>query len=630
MVKAVLLWQHWAVPPPQIQIDALWASYGVRYRYDTAGRRISSTDAAGNKTRFYYDADSRLTHTINALGEVEEHHYNALNQLDATTRIGTRIAVTNSSNPPAGSATAWTTLVNGIKQPALDSKVSYTYTTRGQIETNTDALGNVNRQTYNAFGETETITTAIGVGQTRVDRVDYDHNGLTSSTRADWYGTNILTSARRDAFGRVTSAVDGNGSTTTTEYDRLGWVVQAIDALNVGRSTTYDAFSRVLTQTDGNSQTSSTSYNDATREFTLDQPAGVSVVTAHNRHGETVSVRDGNGVLTEYHYDKDGHLKDTVRDSGSSGLKLTERGNYDSAVRLIEAFDANNIKTVYAYDAADRVFTRTVDPEGLNHRTRYEYDAKGQLFSETDLAGVVRVTAYYLDGQVKTQTVDPTGLILSTSYTYDMRGKTLTVTDPSNRVTQYVYDTLGRRTEEHVDPAGLNLTTKYRYDQSDNLVTRSDQNGGITHYAYDAAGRQRFAIDATGAVTETAYDAAGHVTKTTQYLSPLNAALVQQVHDLYVVMLNRLPDTIGWAHYVNLLSSGQSLQQIALIFWDCAEARGNYPTGMTPSQIATQWYRIGLNRSASADEINYWSGRIANEGAPNVLAGHRHHSPQLW
>ncbi|HET8748663.1 MAG TPA: hypothetical protein VFM98_23920, partial [Ramlibacter sp.] len=44
----------------QAEVDAIWAQYGLRHTYDAAGRRTSTTDAAGKRTLFYYDADGAL------------------------------------------------------------------------------------------------------------------------------------------------------------------------------------------------------------------------------------------------------------------------------------------------------------------------------------------------------------------------------------------------------------------------------------------------------------------------------------------------------------------------------------------------------------------------------------------
>jgi YD repeat-containing protein len=499
--------------PTQAQIDDVWARYGVRHAYDAAGRRTSTTDASGNKTLFFYDTDGRLTHTVNALGEVQENQYNKLNQLEATVRYGTRIALTGLSGGLVN--TDLTTAINGVKNATRDSRVGYTYTARGQLEQTTDAKGDVTSvKSYNAFGETERIDQKIDANQTVVNRQGYDRRGLLTSSTADEGGIKAVTAREYDAFGRLAKTTDALNNVTRTEYDRLGRVVQTInDPLNISRSSTYDAFDRVLTQTDGNRYTTSYSYDDATRELTVTHPLDVIVKTVHDRHGQTVSVSDGNKVLTTFEYNKDGKLKSTVQASGS--LNITTENKYDSAGRLIEAYDANKVKTVYEYDAVNRVFKRHVDADGLNLTTEYTFD--GTSVTETDPNGVVRKTEYDLNGRVWKQIVDPNGLNLQTVYSYDRQGRVLTVTDPSLTVTKYTYDKLGRRTLEQVDPTGLNLTTQYAYDKLGNLLRKIDANGKHWRYLYDAAGRMTHELDPEYGLTVYGHDGEGHVVRRTRY-----------------------------------------------------------------------------------------------------------------
>ena len=52
------------------EIKAVWSKYSTTTSYDAAGRRISTTDAAGNRSVMYYDAYGNLAYTINAEREV--------------------------------------------------------------------------------------------------------------------------------------------------------------------------------------------------------------------------------------------------------------------------------------------------------------------------------------------------------------------------------------------------------------------------------------------------------------------------------------------------------------------------------------------------------------------------------
>ncbi|PND66910.1 RHS repeat domain-containing protein, partial [Escherichia coli] len=86
------------------------------------------------------------------------------------------------------------------------------------------------------------------------------------------------------------------------------------------------------------------------------------------------------------------------------------------------------------YDAANRLLSRTLDPEGLALTTTYRYDAFGGQIAATSPGGVVTLTRHDANGRVLSQTVDPVssehpdGLNLVTRYAWDQRGAMLTMT----------------------------------------------------------------------------------------------------------------------------------------------------------------------------------------------------------
>jgi YD repeat-containing protein len=341
---------------------------------------------------------------------------------------------------------------------------------------------------------------------------------------------NFIRSTEYDAFGRATQTTDARLNVRKQTYDRLGRVVTTtVDPgaghLNLGTTTAYDAFSRVLTQRDAMGATTTYSYDAATRSLKVTTPEGFVLTTVKNRLGEVQSVNDGRGKTTSYLYDKDGNLKQV--DAPAVGPTVN---TYDKA-DLLTQVDANGTSTVYEYDAAGRVHTRTVDPGHLNLVTTYEYDAKGQGISVKDAKQVVTQTEFDLKGQVKSVTVDPGNpaagfLNLTTTYAYDGRGKTLTVTEGAGsakpRVTLYTYDKLGRLLSQQVDPNFINATTIYVYDKNNNVAKKTDANGNATRFIYDADGRLVYTIDALGGVTKNDYDADGRVIRTTAYAAPLS------------------------------------------------------------------------------------------------------------
>nr|WP_282581100.1 LysM peptidoglycan-binding domain-containing protein [Ralstonia insidiosa] len=501
------------------QLDAIWAQYATQYSYDAAGRRVSATDPNGNRTLFYYDQDGRLRYTVNAEGEVQERQYDAFGNLASTMAYGARIDSNTLTNLQGGVLSSDAQSLQAeqafaaAKQSGggLNSITQYTYNAVNELIATTDANGGVTTVAYDTFGDVVSSTQSIGGSNSVTTTRSYDRRGLQTEAVSDAGGANIVSRAQYDAFGRLIDSVDGNGNVSSQSFDRLGRVVLTQDPTNAQRTTSYDAFGRVLTQTDALGNTTQYSYNTANRSMTVTTPEGVSVTTTHNAEGQTHSVTDGNGNTTVYSYDPDGNLVTTTSPNGQSV------SHYDQAGRLIETIDANGNKVDYTYDAANRLLSRTIDPNGLNLVTRYQYDAKGERVSTTDANGVVTQVAYDLKGQVVSQTVDPTGLNLTTTYTYDDVGHVLTVTDPKGVATEYVYDALGRRIESHVDPAGLNITRSYAYDADGNVVAATDGNGNTTRYVYDADSRLVYTVDAAGDVQQNAYDAQGRLTTTTAY-----------------------------------------------------------------------------------------------------------------
>jgi YD repeat-containing protein len=509
------------------EIDAVFAQYAVTYGYDADGRRIWVSDAKQQKTYYYYNADGQLAYSINAAGEVERRTYNAFNELETSTRYaarlgGTALSALTGGTPDATLQALFDSLVNGSN----DTVTTYFYTKTGLVKTQQDALQFQSCFEYDAFGELIKERRQVDAAGTnwQESRYTYDHRGDVMTAVTDPSGLAITTTKTYDAFGRVVSLVDANQQLHTTEYDRLGRVVQTQDPLTPARVTTYDAFDRVLTQKDPLGVLTTYTYDRVTRSVTICTASGtadaVTTRIVYNRFGQQYQVTDGRQNTTTYEYDNAGRITRI-----SDGLGTLETDSYDALTgNLFEHTDAAGVVTRYVYDSVNRLFTRTIDPNGIAATTVYQYDAKGQLLDVTDPNGVVTRTQYDARGQVKSVIVDPAGFALTTSYTYDGVGNTLSVTDPNLNVVVYAYDAAGRRTSDTVDPNGLALRTEYGYDAEGNVAWRKDARGNYTRFVYDAKGRLAYTIDPTGAITALQYDSDDRITSTTSYANTANLA----------------------------------------------------------------------------------------------------------
>ena len=141
-----------------------------------------------------------------------------------------------------------------------------------------------------------------------------------------------------DLLGRLTSAVDRNGWTTSLVYDALGRVTT--QASNVSSNTlAYDLAGRLVRQT----------WSD-----------GFFVTYEHLVTGETRVVRENGALaLATFGYDDLGRRTSLVRGNGTA-----TRYGYDAASRLASltqdlrgsAYDAT---TTFAYNPAGQIASRT-------------------------------------------------------------------------------------------------------------------------------------------------------------------------------------------------------------------------------------------------------------------------------
>ena len=513
-------------------------NFETRYTVDAAGRRISLTDAAGHRTVFYYDDDGRRAWTINALGEVRAERYDGLNQLVGTVDYATRLTGlagltggllrdhADVARQLAALATSATSATPATSATDGDRLTSWRYDATGRIANHTDARGAATLYEYNAFGEEIACSKPQDQDRSTVERYAYDHRGARIATQSDADGPNPLaipTSQSFDAFGRLVDSIDANGRHTHRAWDRLGRQVLIADDATGTRTTTWDAFDRVLSQTDALGHTTTTTWSDTARSMTVISAEGLVSTTVRNRHGETSLVIDAAGQAREYVYDARGNLVRTLASTGNT------EDVFDALDQRIEHIDARGVSTRFSFDAAGRMLTRVVDPDGLALTTRMVFDAFGQAVRTTDPRGVVTATRYDAVGHAVEVVQDPDGLHRVTRTRYDLSGRRVSVTDSMGVETVHAYDALGRRVASRVDPAGLNLVSTWRYDAAGNVIASTDAADMVTRHVYDAGNRLAYSVDQLGNVVELRHDAAGRLIDTVRYAQALSGAVLAEL-----------------------------------------------------------------------------------------------------
>lgn len=520
----------------EAQLDALYAQYGVRHRYDALGRRIETEDRLGHKTWTIHDTAGNRKFVVrgvedaagvdNARGEVTEVRYNAFGEAIDTLVYEGRIVLAQ----PGDRASAVAALAQLVALEGQSNHTRFDYDAAGRLVWQSDVGGLDTYFGYNRFGDLtySSRQTTDGAWLSQQSHY-YDRRGLRVGT--DEYADGAQDRQTRvtyDAFGRVVSATDARGAISEYAYDRRGRQI-SVTLRDVGgqdptTQVAYDAFDRIVSRTDAMGRTTQYAYSDSARSTTVTSPEGVAITMIHDAFGQQVETRqtlpDGSIAIQRWTYDNRGLL---VRTTDALGHDTVQ--TYDARGQLLRTTDATGRSVAFAYDAAGRVLRRIEDPDGLQLTTRYAYDGAGRQLEVIDAAGRVTRMQYDRAGHLVELARDPDGLNLRTQYAWDAAGRQLSVTEGAGttaaRTTAYAYDGHGRRIAEIVDPDGLALRTDYAYDANDNLIARRGY-GGEARFVYDMANRLRYSVNASGGVVETRHDANGRVVAERAYARALD------------------------------------------------------------------------------------------------------------
>jgi YD repeat-containing protein len=249
-------------------------------------------------------------------------------------------------------------------------------------------------------------------------------------------------------------------------------------------------------------------------------------ITAYSAHGQPLTVVDANGLTTTLAYDArqrlisrsvGGELTSYDYDGVGQLIKVTLPDgsflnyDHDAAHRLSGISDNLGNSIAYTLDTmGNRTAEQVRDPSSNLAQTRSrEYNSLNRLFRELGAQG--QRTEYAYDNQGNVVSVkDPLDKV--TANQYDALNRLRQVNDPGLGVTQYGYNGLDALTSVS-DPR--TLVTGYTVDGLGNLTQQQSPDTGTTNNTYDAAGNLLTQTDAKGQTTTYVYDALNRVTLTT-------------------------------------------------------------------------------------------------------------------
>ncbi|MEK4671553.1 DNRLRE domain-containing protein [Niallia sp. FSL R7-0271] len=508
------------------------------YKYDKANNKYYQIDIEGNTTTYERDTVNNTFAVATVINDDEtqskvtyDENYNELTETD---ELGN-----SSVNKYDGNGNI---LTNTDKEGNI---TAFTYNDKNQVieEISPDGI-----KTINQYSGYNLISTQIG---DELKKYEYDKYGRQTK---EIYQNNTAIIQTYDDANNKTIIKDINGNSTTTIFDDFGQVVKEFDGENRATGYKYDLlYPEIKTGvTDGNGNTTTYEYdnngnitavinpNDNRKTFKYNgnnqllesvYPINANltnkVINTYDETGNLKTVKMNSGTTKNYDYDDLYQIKNVSfkNKNGQDSLLITngydDLGNVTSvtlkniitnsniiekqisytATNLISNYNQGNYSTSNEYDASDRIKNKIINyndtVKSLKINQQFEYDEIGKISSTISSLGSTplfkNVYTYDSDQNKVVQNYND-GLVESTSL-FNKSSKVNSIQYKINDSTllqslSYEYDNSGNILKE----ISKNNSVTYSYDGDDQLVKENFQNGTTNEYQYDNLGNRVKAI----------------------------------------------------------------------------------------------------------------------------------------
>lgn len=249
-------------------------------------------------------------------------------------------------------------------------------------------------------------------------------------------------------------------------------------------------------------------------------PAGhVVEILKYDSVGRPLSVKDANGIVTDYGYSSRGWLTSRKLRGTNDAVETDDQITsieYNTTGQVSKITTPNGAYYVFTYDTAHRL---TGIEDSAKNKIVYTLDKVGNRWQEDtkDMADAVKRTLAREFNALGQQTALEDGDVNSniTNFTYDPNGNrdtiTYPLTNPLTNRTRLGYDALNRLSSTIEDEADKHVETTYEYDAFDNIKKITDPRGLVTTYVYNAFGEVTQEISPDRKTTSYTYDSAGNL-----------------------------------------------------------------------------------------------------------------------
>lgn len=494
---------------------------------DPDGAGATGTASNPLVTRYVYDVEVHLRFVISGEGAVTEYRYNASGQQTASIAYRDQVyplAALNIDNDPLtievpteAQVANW---ASGLADRSTVARTDTAYDFRGNVWTTTS----FSAADIDGVGDTGKPVTLV--------TYTYDPDGNLRTRQTNGMA---MESFAYDGLGRMVSATDLNGGTTTILFDQNGRETVTTTANNFSETSIYDIAGRLISVT--RAGTATYAYDALDRLVSEADATDVRRYHIYDGAGRKVADVAEDGSIVEYGYDADNRLVETVRyrakvASGVLGqliggasktiaqLRPTDLTGaewewriYDKAGRLIEVIDGDGKATVFSYDGVSRLIQTKSYSNRIASATiaSFKETAPTTTFTPTANAAQDVVTRTFYDSADRViATLDGAGYLARTIY--DGAGQvieTIAYANATGSLPNFPIDTLPTLRAQGTLEA---LLGSFAASAADDVHS---------HFAYDGRGLLRYAVDADLRVTEYIYTSAGLLATRMDYDAPI-------------------------------------------------------------------------------------------------------------
>lgn len=504
--------EDWVTGTTYIDIEKTYNS--------TYGLVASETDPRGKTTSYSYDTHNLYPDTVtNPLSQETDYTYDySSGRVKQVTDVNDRVFQTTYDGLDR---------VLTEKQPDIDTPTTLV-TAKSYVYTDTSGAVSI-KESASLDGSTtaDSYTYFDGLGRVLQERKEAEGTDYAARDYAyDDTGNLLKESLPYFSTGSAkTTATSTSSLYTNYTYDALGRMVSAVN--DVGTTTTaYDDWTKTVTDANGNDIDLTTdAYGNLVTVIEHNDTSDYTTAYEYNYLGNLIKVTDALGNVRNFAYDGLGRRL-TAQDlhDTSDSYYSSWSYSYDDASNLTSRTDGKSQTVNYTYDDLGRVSTEDYTGDAGTEVT-YTYDSgtdgEGRLTSVAN-GDVTKEFGYNALGLVDigTVTIDSTDYV--SEYDYDRQGNQTLITNPDDSEVKYAYNNAGLletvERKETTDGSYVDVVDDFDYSPLGQITFVDYENGVSTTNTYDSTELYRLStkvttdgVDDLQSLTYT-YDAVGNIT----------------------------------------------------------------------------------------------------------------------